>query len=245
MGPENAYYPRWSPDGRTIAFNTSSEELWLSGRHGSGLRRLSGPEAGDDGSPAWSPDGRRLVFVRAVPPPPGTAGSYRTSLWTIGADGSRPGRFLFSAPRNVVWPEWSPDGRWIAFAVAPPERLWVANADGSQRRRLGPKPLVGQEPRWSPDGTRIAFRSETGAAIRVLDLRSNGIRTVARGTTAAYAWSPDGRRLAVLGATLRECRSGRRCMWLRIVDLASLRTRSAYLLDRAPEIYGLDWRRSP
>lgn len=75
-------------------------------------------------------------------------------------------------------PEWSPDGKWIAFSGAAGDRrgLIVARPDGSERRYLAPLegtnsplPNTGKRIAWSPDGKRIAYVSaqpgpETGEA---------------------------------------------------------------------------------
>jgi Tol biopolymer transport system component len=120
----------------------------------------SGPEA-------ERPTGR-LVFL-----------SYETTgtsvLWTIRADGTGARRVTHSHSVDEVEPEWSPDGRKIAYSrgdrchTAPIDlcnRIWTVNADGSQARRLIPRQVPGplanrevsfQAPTWSLDGRRIAY----------------------------------------------------------------------------------------
>ena len=97
-------------------------------------------------------------------------------------------------------PEFSHSGTRVAFNDVS-EQLWVARADGTHPRRLGPAGLEGRDPRWSPDDTRVAFLDyDGGPALRILDLRTNKVTTVAGGETMvnlAFSWSPDGRWLAV------------------------------------------------
>ena len=57
--------PRWSPDGRSIAFDSQAEnghvDIWTIGVDGSGLRQVTHDPA-DDIVPSWSRDGRFIYF---------------------------------------------------------------------------------------------------------------------------------------------------------------------------------------
>ncbi|MGC8779383.1 MAG: phosphodiester glycosidase family protein, partial [Anaerolineae bacterium] len=104
--------PKWSPDGRLIAFDSdldvdqpvhASINLYLMGADGTNPRRIF-PHAE---SPAWSPDGKALAFN-------GLRGG-RWQIMVMNADGS--GYRLLAAGRaDARYPAWSPDGRWLAFA---------------------------------------------------------------------------------------------------------------------------------
>ena len=250
-----AYDPRWSPDGRTIAVSRHFAEIWVSGAQGRSWRRLTKPlgegQGAGDRSPSWFPDGKRIVFVRATPPPPGAGGSNRTALWSVGIPEPRAKR-LFVPPAsegsadatNVNSAEPSHDGRRIAFADVS-ERLWVANADGTRRRRLGPASLTGRGPRWAPDDRRVAFYDAEAGALRILDLPTNRVRTIIDGeATDSYSWSPDGRWLALARSREYECGDPTGpCYDLEfwIVNPTDGRQRRIFRTDYG-EIYGLDWR---
>jgi Tol biopolymer transport system component len=104
------------------------------------------------------------------------------------------------------WPQWSPDGRWIAVLVG-----------NAQYRRLALLPLAGGHPRvlsphhvaafaWSPDSSKIAFiggqKQHRSDAIGTVDLEDSiqpfdtGSMPLAPRTPQ---WSPDGARIAFTG----------------------------------------------
>jgi len=75
--------------------------------------------------------------------------------------------------------------------------LYVANADGSDIRRLS---VVGGQTSWSPDGTRIAYGS--GGHLQIVNADGSGRRTIAAADRVLSAkWSPDGAWIAYHSAT--------------------------------------------
>ncbi len=72
---------------------------------------------------------------------------------------------------------FSPDGKRIAFALAQGEsaQIWVANADGSDAKRLTDTPYgINTSPTWSPDGKRIAFVSNRGGSPQIYVMNADG-----------------------------------------------------------------------
>ncbi len=147
--------PRWSPDGRRIAFfsyRDGKTEIYVMNADGSEQHRLTDNQAGN-AWPSWSPDGRRIVFV-----------SYRdesSEVYVINVDGSGQTR-LTDNPAMEMRPSWSPDGRRIAFNSDRDGNweVYVMNADGSGQTRLTDNPGSDISPIWSPNGRRIAFSSD-------------------------------------------------------------------------------------
>jgi Tol biopolymer transport system component len=153
-------------------------------------------------------------------------------------------------------PDWSPDGRLIAFGFGNDEHLMTIRLDGTGIKRLGSRTLRGRDPHWSPDGRQIAFLEYSDSArphrFRILDPASGRIRTVFRsgGSVWHQTWSPDGRSLAIVASMTIECEevetSDCETLSLWIVDPANGRRKLIHSFGQAGgEIPSLDWRSSP
>ncbi|HEY7535543.1 MAG TPA: Tol-Pal system beta propeller repeat protein TolB [Thermodesulfobacteriota bacterium] len=69
-------------------------------------------------------------------------------------------------------PEWSPDGRRIAYSAN--GDIYVANADGNGAVNLTGHPSIDVSPTWSPDGSQIAFVSDRAGSPQIYIMSSNG-----------------------------------------------------------------------
>jgi dipeptidyl aminopeptidase/acylaminoacyl peptidase len=104
--------------------------------------------------PQLSPDGRTVLYtVRTTD----VAGNRRTATTYAIPLGGGDARAFPDDTSHVVEARWSPDGRRVAYTNA--GQLWIANADGSGRRKLTSLNGGASGPVWSPTGDRIAFVS--------------------------------------------------------------------------------------
>ena len=207
-----AAFAAFSPDGRQFAFASPGSsgdnwDIWLRIVGEPEARRLTTSEAGDVG-PAWSPDGKQIAFVRFEA---GIGHIYIVSPMG-GAE-----RRLLEFP--VRYPElsWSPNGRWLAAAQAPPPKTFFGSgihlipvAGGEPHLVTSPTPSTfDMTPAISHDGSALAYISCEGAAPRfacdvyVLSLDTEGhTRGTPRRLTrqgfmggGGLAWMRDGRSI--------------------------------------------------
>jgi Tol biopolymer transport system component len=172
-----ATFPDYSPDGRKIAFDGDqgsdpSDEIYVvNARDGSGLTALTSCAGYGAGCfndyPAWSPDGRRIVFIHADDTD-ADGNAVNEQVWVMNANGSHKTQLTFTAASHDQLPDWSPDGRKIAYEedVNGVGQIFTMRADGSHQTRLTFGPGFDTGAAWSPDGRRIAFLRNFGGGDR-------------------------------------------------------------------------------
>jgi Tol biopolymer transport system component len=214
----------WSPDGWQIAVvryvgtrYRGAWNVWVINAKTGAMRPITScsvnfgcVDAFDLHDLQWSPSGRDILFVRrdrsglsldTIHPD----GSHLTTITTMPEPtGTGTPRSPFEAAPN---PQWSPDGREIAFNHN--HGIYTINADGTGLKRIV---AVGGNPAWSPDGTRLAYstlkRVPGGALVGLgtINADGSGNQVLYQRPWARYrwwidnwgvqGWSPDGRQIA-------------------------------------------------
>lgn len=186
--------PVFTPDGKTIVYNRAGENgsdlFSISAAGGDAPHRLTSGQGTDNTLPTVSPDGRRIVFTS------GRLG--RPELYIMDADGTNVNvltDFESSEKNYRSDPDWSPDGRTIAYQ----ERV---NGDRFQIRTVrvtgsSPKYLTSEgqneQPSWAPDARHLVFTSDRSGQrqLWILDAESNRVRQLTHSPGSRLAaWSP-------------------------------------------------------
>ena len=144
-------FPKWSPDGRTIAFDRKSSKdpkavdgLWLMAQDGANPRPLI--EKGGLGS--WMPDGKALVYL--------SFDDFQVYLCDVATKNTRRvigEKGLFGS--GVA----SPDGKWLAYMSITSGNLDIRaiSVDGGESRPVITTPRQDFHPFFSPSGRWLYF----------------------------------------------------------------------------------------
>jgi dipeptidyl aminopeptidase/acylaminoacyl peptidase len=201
-GTGDHFNPRWSPDGRRLAYASTAEggtpQLFVRWMDTGQTVRVTGlPDSPQ--ALAWSPDGRRLAYLMNVPDEGPKLGSAPAK--PEGATWAKPLEILDKVTYRA-------DG---AGYIKPGfDKIFIVDADGGAPRQLTFGAYHDGAPEWTPDSRAILFSAvrkddwemtPLDSEIYRLDLGSGAITalTSRSGPDAAPEVSPDGRTIAYLG----------------------------------------------
>ncbi|MBI3789820.1 MAG: PD40 domain-containing protein [Gemmatimonadetes bacterium] len=184
--------PAFTPDGANIVYAHGGEngtDLWIAPVAGGEARRITVGRGSDNTSPTLSPDGRRVAFTS------GRAG--KPDLYVADLDGTNTDALTdlgLDEESYRAGPDWSADGRAIAFATRLRGQFQVAVLSLRDRAvKVLTSDGKNEDPSWAPDGRHLVFTSNrTGTQeLWVVDAESGRVRqlTHERGARLA-AWSP-------------------------------------------------------
>jgi len=211
--------PRWSPDGRWLAYVAYEEraagadplatalpeapvtsmireaDLWVVGADGLNKTRRTTFPVGNVSMPRWSPDGDLIGFIFSPTP-------NNDQVWLIGTDAGATPTTLSFTDALALDLTWLPDSAAMTAALRDfkgvrENRLWriplTGVADNDAVQIAGDPDLVNMDyPRYSPDGRWLAARSAYALVLIDLSVSSWTQFDVAYDGNTPALWSPPG-----------------------------------------------------
>jgi tricorn protease len=156
-------YPRWSPDGKTLAYwsdRTGEYELTLRPADGSGPeRKVTTLGAGFRYAPQWSPNSRKLAFIDQA---------MRIRVYDL--DANKLTDAIDQSPDWISHPgletfrmQWSPDSRWLTYA-RPTESansaVFLYDTKDAKLHQATTGYLNDTQPTFDPDGKYLFYASD-------------------------------------------------------------------------------------
>src|SRR5215831_12189683 len=246
--PQSANSPRWSPDGKSLAFLSSRPEpssgpapgaapgepsrnqVYVLSMNGGEARRITNLKNGASLF-RWSPDGTRMIVVSRIGPSDARTGETRD-------------RSDVRHYKNISYKfndtGWFDDRR---------THLWMVEVSSASAKQITEgNDWNDSDPQWSPDGNRIAFVSnrtgkeyEENRNTDVWVINADGTGSLTKISDHDEAdnqprWSPDGKRIAFTGEVHERDHPK---IWLASATGGSASTSAASGLDLIPG--GLEW----
>ena len=216
-GPDYAYQPDWSPNGRYVvyaAYTGRAVDLRIADLE-TGVTTPLVANGAVNVEPRWSPDGRRVAFVSTA-----YEGRFHVFIAAIEASvatepiritedrDSKLPRYYYSAFDQYLSPTWSPDGNELIL-VSNRDHIWgsgtlwrmVAEPGAPMREIRVEETTWGARPDWARDGRRVVYASYQGRQWHQLWLMTDSgdypFQLTYGDFDATYPrWAPDGRRIA-------------------------------------------------
>jgi len=155
-------YPSWMPDGKSVvvvdAAAPGGNTLFRINLESGDSKALTDPKQVLTGMPSVSPDGKFIAFAGQL----NEGQKYdqtKNQIWLMPIGG---GKLTSLSAGQGRQPDWSPDGKWLAFSSgrgdpAGHHAVFIVDRAGRNLTQLTEHAVNAQHPVWSPDGKWIVF----------------------------------------------------------------------------------------
>jgi len=206
--PEGESSPRWSPDGKYLAFLSSRQgskeaQIWLMNRAGGEAIKLTDIK-GDVSDYAWSPDSKRFILVVEDKDP-------RDVITEDDKDKDKDKDKKEKTPKPIVIDRYRFKADVAGYLRGAHSHLQLYDIAAKKAEVLTPGNFDEESPAWSPDGSQVAFIRRHGEGdidkapnqdLFVIDARVGAkekrLTTTTVDESGRLAWSPDGKSIAFL-----------------------------------------------
>ena len=206
--PSQENYATWSPDGKSIVFQSDKsgiQKIYTINIDGTGLREIT-QGLSRDFYPHWSPDGKSILF-HSDRNGRHDLGNQDLDIYQITLDSLKV-KPLITHSANDIMGNWSPDGTKIVFvsdrrADRDITNIYVYDLISGEVTNVSWGFEEAYDPAWSPDGTRIAFSAPTQFHdglydIFVVDINGENLKNLTSNSARhefVPSWSPDGKSI--------------------------------------------------
>jgi Tol biopolymer transport system component len=187
--------PNWSPDGKTLFFNSKGAIYTLPVQGGKPSKLDTGDADRCNNDHGLSPDGKWLAISHSI--------KGESVISIVPSGGGKPRRVTDKGPS--YWHGWSPDGKTLAYCARRDGDfdVYTIPVEGGAERQLTKAPGLDDGPDYTSDGKQIYWNSERSGLMKIWRMNADGTNQEQVTKDADYAdWfphpSPDGKWLVFL-----------------------------------------------
>jgi Tol biopolymer transport system component len=182
--PAYALLPRWSPDGKTIAFSEVAPnrtfKLFAISREGGSPQQLLPDDPQPQKAPTWSPDGSRIAFG-------GNGGDPQAVIRILDVASAKV--TIVPGSQGLYSPRWSPDGRFLVALSSDLRRLLLYEFQTQRWTELATTGTLNW-PSWSRDSHYLyllkGIQADTVIRIRLSDHKQERVADLKNLVTTGY-----------------------------------------------------------